>query len=67
VPRLIEAKFLQTCLLFIDLFKVFDSVHKGILIAYGIPAETVSAIMNQSDTPFYNHKFDYVLRTSVDR
>ena len=52
VRRIIEgvkAKHLQSILLFIDFSKAFDSIHRGkmqqILIAYGIPQATVSAIM----------------------
>ena len=52
VRRLIEgvrAKNLKACLLFVDFSKAFDSIHRGkmekILRAYGIPAETVAAIM----------------------
>ena len=51
VRRIIEgvkAKHLQSILLFIDFSKAFDSIHRGkmqqILIAYGIPQVTVSAI-----------------------
>ena len=52
VRRIIEgvrAKNLQAVLLFVDFSKAFDSIHRGkmeqILLAYGIPDETVSAIM----------------------
>ena len=52
VRRIIEgvkAKNLEAVLLFVDFSKAFDSIHRGkmeeILIAYGIPRETVSAIM----------------------
>ena len=52
VRRIIEgvkAKKLQAVLLFVDFSKAFDSIHRGkmeeILLAYGIPQETVSAIM----------------------
>ena len=52
VRRLIEgvrAKNLQASLLFVDFSKAFDSIHRGkmekILLAYGIPTETVAAIM----------------------
>ena len=35
--------------LFVDFTKAFDSIHKGkiepILLAYGLPKETVTAIM----------------------
>ena len=52
VRRIIEgvrAKNLEAVLLFVDFYKAFDSVHRGkmkeILLAYGIPTETVDAIM----------------------
>ena len=52
VRRVIEevkAKNLQAVLLFVDFSKAFDSIHRGkmkeILLAYGIPRETVNAIM----------------------
>ena len=44
----IKCKNLPAALLFIDFSKAFDSIHRGkmkeILIAYGIPKETVDAI-----------------------
>ena len=44
----IQAKYLQVTLLFIDFTKAFDSIHRGkmeqILLAYGLPKETVAAI-----------------------
>ena len=52
VRRIIEgvrARNLQAVLLFVDFSKAFDSIHRGkmeqILLAYGIPKETVDAIM----------------------
>lgn len=52
IRRLIEgikAKNLEATLVFIDFSKAFDSIHRGklreILIAYGLPEETVLAIM----------------------
>ena len=52
VRRIIEgvkSKNLTATLLFVDFSKAFDSIHRGqmqkILLAYGIPDETVSAIM----------------------
>ena len=52
VRRIIEgvkAKNFEAVLLFVDFSKAFDSVHRGkmeqILLAYGIPKETVNAIM----------------------
>ena len=42
------AKNLQATLIFVDFTKAFDSIHRGkmeqILLAYGIPKETVAAI-----------------------
>ena len=44
----VRAKNLQATLLFVDFTKAFDSIHKGkmeqILLAYGLPKETVAAI-----------------------
>ena len=44
-----KAKNLPATLLFIDFSKAFDSIHRGrmreILLAYGIPCETVNGIM----------------------
>ena len=44
----VRAKSLQATLLFVDFTKAFDSIHRGnmeqILLAYGIPKETVAAI-----------------------
>ena len=52
VRRIIEgvrARKLNAVLLFVDFSKAFDSIHRGkmeeILHAYGLPRETVSAIM----------------------
>ena len=51
IPRILEgvrAKNLQETLLFVDFTKAFDSIHRGkmeqILLAYGLPKETVAAI-----------------------
>ena len=45
----VRAKNLQVTLLFVDFTKAFDSIHRGkmeqILLAYGLPKETVAAIM----------------------
>ncbi len=42
------AKNLQATLLFVDFTKAFDSIHRGkmeqILLAYGLPKETVAYI-----------------------
>ena len=44
----VRAKNLQATLLFVDFNKAFDSIHRGkmeqILLAYGLPKETVAAI-----------------------
>ena len=44
----VRAKNLQATLIFVDFTKAFDSIHRGkmeqILLAYGIPKETVTAI-----------------------
>jgi len=52
IRRIIEgvrAKNLEATLLFVDFSKAFDSIHRGkmeqILLAYGLPKETVAAIM----------------------
>ena len=52
IRRIVEgvrAKNLQATLLFVDFTKAFDSIHRGkmeqILLAYGLPKETVAAIM----------------------
>ena len=51
ISRILEgvrAKNLQATLIFVDFTKAFDSIHRGkmeqILLAYGIPKETVAAI-----------------------
>ena len=44
----VRAKNLQATLIFVDFTKAYDSIHRGkmeqILLAYGIPKETVAAI-----------------------
>ena len=44
----VRAKNLHATLIFVDFTKAFDSIHRGkmeqILLAYGIPKETVAAI-----------------------
>ena len=44
----VRTKNLQATILFVDFTKVFDSIHRGkmkqILLAYGLPKETVAAI-----------------------
>ena len=46
----VRAKNLQATLVFVDFTKAFDSIHKGkmeqILLAYGLPKETVAVITN---------------------
>ena len=51
IRRILEglrAKNLQATLIFVDFTKAFDSIHRGkmeqILLAYGIPKETIAAI-----------------------
>ena len=45
----VRAKIQQTTILFVDFTKAFDFIHRGkmeqILLAYGLPKETVTAIM----------------------
>ena len=45
----VEFLFVQKTILFVDFTNAFDSIHRGkmkqILLAYGIPKETVAAIM----------------------
>ena len=45
----VRAKSLQATIFFVNFTKVFDSIHRGkmeqILLAYGLPKETVAAIM----------------------
>ena len=45
----VQAKNLQATILFVDFTKAFDSIHRGkmeqILLAYGLPKETITAIM----------------------
>ena len=44
----VRAKNIQATLIFVDFTKAFDSIHRGkmeqILLAYGIPKETIAAI-----------------------
>ena len=55
----VRGKNLQVTLIFVDFTKAFDSIHRGkmeqILLAYGIPKETVAAI-----TILYAHKTEYM-------
>ena len=48
IPEGVRAKNLQETLIFVDFTKAFDSIHREkmeqILLAYGIPKETVAAI-----------------------
>ena len=57
----VPAKNQQATILFVDFTKAFDSIHRGkmeqILLAYGIPKETVAAITilyrkHQSESTF---------------
>ena len=45
----VRTKTLEATILFVDFTKPFDSIHRGkmeqILLAYGLPKETVAAIM----------------------
>ena len=45
----VRAKNIQATILFVDFTKAFDSIHRGkmeqILLAYGVPKETVTAII----------------------
>ena len=45
----VKEKNLTAVLIFIDFTKAFDSIHRGkmreILLAYGIPTETVNVVM----------------------
>ena len=52
IRRILEglrAKNQQATILFVNFTKAFDSIHRGkieeILLAYGLPKETVAAIM----------------------
>ena len=52
IHRILEGvctKKLQATILFVDFSKAFDSIHRGkmkqILLAYGLPKETVAVIM----------------------
>ena len=51
IPEDVHAKNLDTTILCIDFSNVFDSIHRGkmgqILLAQGLPKETVEAIMMQ--------------------
>ena len=48
ILAVVRAKNLQATILFVDFTKAFDSIHRGkmeqILLAYGIPKETIAAI-----------------------
>ena len=53
----VRSKNLEATILFVDFTKAFDSIRRGkmeqILLAYGLPKETVAAIiMLQSKSPF---------------
>ena len=57
----VRAKNLKATLLFADFTKTFDSIHRGkmeqILLAYGLPKETVAAItiLYRNTKVFYNN------------
>ena len=56
-------KNLQATILFVDFTKAFDSIHRGkmeqILLAYGLPKETVTAItMLYRNTKVKVHSLD---------
>ena len=61
----VRAKNLQVTMIFVDFTKAFDSIHRGkmeqILLAYGIPKETVAAITILYRKP----KWKYVLRKEI--
>ena len=59
----VRAKNLQATLLFVDFTKAFDSIHRGkmeqILLAYGLPKETVAAItIHYRNTKVKVHSLD---------
>ena len=69
ITKGVRAKNLEAVTLFVDFSKTFDSVHQGkmaeILKSYGIPQETIAAIMlykntkamvrsHDGDTEFFN-------------
>ena len=41
----IRAKNLDATILLVDFTKAFDSIHRRILLTYGLPKETITAIM----------------------
>ena len=49
ILEVVSAKKLEATILFVDFSKAFDPIHRGkmeqILLAYGLPKETVAAIM----------------------
>ena len=49
ILKVYERKNQEATILFVDFIKAFDSIHRGkmeqILLAYGLPKETVAAIM----------------------
>ena len=55
----VRAKNLPAKLLFVDFTKAFDSIHRGkmelILLAYGLPKETVAAITISIETPKWKY------------
>ena len=75
-------KNLKVTLLFVDFFKAFDSIHRGkieqILLVYGFPWETVTAIMMlyknmnvkvgslDGNTDFFNNVAPYLFIICLD-
>jgi len=52
----VKGKNLQATIIFVDFYKAFDSVHREKLLrAYGIPAETLEAIMMLYNDTKLNH------------
>ena len=56
----VRPKNLQATLLFVDFTKAFDSIHRGnmeqILLTYGLPKETVTAITNLYRNTGWRHR-----------
>ena len=62
----VRTKTLQVTILFVDFTKAFDTIHRGkmeqILLAYGLPKETIAAITIHYKTP----KWKYVHRMETE-